>query len=138
MECINCNKKINVIAVGTANRNHCPICFWSKHVDENFPGDRKAKCQTGMKPIGLTFKIEGKDKWGKKKQGELMLVHECCECGKISINRISGDDNPEEIIQVLKTSEDLNKETKDKLKQTGIRLLTSDDSPEINTQLFGK
>ena len=41
-----------------------------------------------MKPIGLTF----------KKDGELMIVHKCLNCGKISRNRIAGDDNPYAIV----------------------------------------
>jgi hypothetical protein len=40
--------------MGTNNRNHCNICLWSRHVD-NKPGDRRAMCHAGMKPIGLYF-----------------------------------------------------------------------------------
>lgn len=136
-ECINCHKSVKIRELlGSSNLNHCPNCLYSKHVDLNISGDRKAKCQGVMKPIGLTFKHEGLDKYGKKKQGELMLIHECC-CGKISINRIAGNDNPDVILKVLKTSESLSQEIKNELKRSGINLLTNADIDKIKTQLFG-
>jgi hypothetical protein len=85
-----------------------------------------------MRPIGLTFKQEGVDKYRRKKQGELMLIHECTRCGKISINRIAGDDNPEVILKVFKESKELNPEKIEQLKRTGIRLLTIEDKKEIS------
>lgn len=135
--CLNCQKQIPNKSLGTSNRNHCSSCLWSKHVDLDTPGDRKANCKDKMEPIGLTFKQVGLDKWGKQKQGELMIIHSCCGCNKISINRIAGDDNPEEILKVLKSSENLDRKIKDNLEQSGIDLLTQDDLPEIKTQLFG-
>lgn len=90
-----------------------------------------------MQPIGLTFKQVGLDKWGKEKRGELMLIHECHGCHKISINRIAGDDNPEKILEILTTSQNLNQDIKNELEQSGIRLLTDTDLTEIKTQLFG-
>lgn len=138
--CLNCHKQVHLNKnIGTANRNHCPNCLYSKHVDENIPGDRKAKCLGLMKPIGLTFKLEGLDRWGKEKQGELMLIHECCDCGKISINRIAGDDLPSKILEVLTDQQNLNQTIKDKLNQSGIKLLSNtEDLTKIKTQLFGK
>lgn len=136
-ECLNCHKKIKTSAVVIANRNHCPYCLASKHVDQDIPGDRKSLCQKSMQPIGLTFKQVGLDKWGKEKQGELMLIHECNQCGKISINRIAGDDDPSKILEVLAISHDLNQDIKDTLEQSGIRLLINTDLTEIKTQLFG-
>jgi DNA-directed RNA polymerase subunit RPC12/RpoP len=77
--------------IGTKHRNHCPNCLWSKHVDLEIPGDRKANCGALMEPIGLTF---------KKQKGEIMLIHKCLKCGKISLNRIAGDDSPEAILKI--------------------------------------
>lgn len=124
--------------IGTAHRNHCPFCLWSKHVDLEKSGDRKSKCKAEMKPIGLMFKQEGMDKYGKQKQGELMLIHECTQCGKISINRIAGDDSPEAILGVFEESKKINPEKNKQLKQDDIRLLTEEDKEEIFIQLFGK
>jgi DNA-directed RNA polymerase subunit RPC12/RpoP len=101
MICLNCKREIpDNKLIGTANRNHCPFCLWSRHLDLNIPGDRKATCHGLMEPIGITFKDEGFDKWGKKKQGEIMLIHKCMVCGKISKNRIAGDDEPEKILEI--------------------------------------
>lgn len=118
--------------MGTTNRNHCNVCLWSKHVDEK-KGDRKARCQAGMKPIGLTFKHEG---YGK--QGELMLIHVCSVCDKISINRIAGDDFTDRITEVFEQSKNLYDELKNRLLAEDIHLLVENDKQELYIQLFGK
>ncbi len=138
-KCLNCLKQISTGKnIGTTNRNHCPFCLWSKHVDEDFPGDRKASCQGLMKPVGLTFKLEGEDKWGKPKQGELMLIHQCVGCDKISINRIAGDDTPQKILEVLTISQNLDKKSQSKLANSQIKLLGSGDLEQIKQQLYGE
>lgn len=79
------------------------------------PGDRKSMCGSRMMPIGLRF----------KQDGELMIVHKCNSCGKISNNRISGDDFTDAILNlVLKKSDD--------------NLLTTNNLKEIHIALFGK
>jgi len=88
-------------------------------------------------PIGLTFKQEGTDKYGRKVQGEIMLVHKCGQCGKININRIAGDDDPQEILKVFNASKD-DIELRDELKKEDINLLDSSEEAEISKQLFGK
>ena len=74
--CQNCEKKVSNLAWGTKNRNHCPFCLHSLHVD-NIVGDRLSKCG------GKTF----------KKDGEELLVHQCIKCGEIRKNRVAGDDS---------------------------------------------
>jgi len=91
-----------------------------------------------MKPIGLTFKQESTDKWGKPKQGELMLIHLCTKCGKISINRIAADDNPQEIIKVWEDSKNLSQDILTRLAKEKIKILTQNEEEEIRIQLFGK
>lgn len=135
--CENCKKEFLLSAPGTKNRNHCPFCLYSKHVDIA-DGDRRAECKGLMKPIGLTFKHEGFDKYGKEKAGELMLVHLCSSCGKISINRIAGDDNPQNILVVFEHSLDLSESDKKTLAEKGIDLLDKQDCEELKIQLFGK
>lgn len=112
--------------MGTANRNHCNICLWSRHVD-NDKGDRQSECRGGMQPIGLTLKHEG---FGRV--GELMLVHECRGCDKLSINRIARDDYEDEILSVFEQSLKLNPE---RFTRQDIELL--DESDEIHRQLYG-
>lgn len=91
MICLNCRKEIkNSRYIGTKNRNHCPYCLYSKHLDLKIPGDRKSSCLGLMKPIGLTF----------KKDGEIMLIHKCLKCGEFAKNRIAGDDDPQKILEI--------------------------------------
>ena len=137
--CSHCQKFVAVDSfIGTHFRNHCPFCLWSSHVDFKKSGDRSSQCHGDMEPIGLTFKQEGYDKYGKKKQGELMLIHHCLYCDELSINRIAGDDSPTIITKVFKDSLNLTRELKDRLKQEKIDLLTKKDKKEIDIQLFGK
>ena len=121
---------------GTANRNHCPACLWSKHMDEKESGDRKATCMGMMEPIGLTFKKEGLDKYGKERQGEIMLVHKCEKCGKVVINRIAGDDQTNQIMSLFEKTQ------KNKISKTqnidGVRVLGEEDRNEVRAQLYGK
>ena len=137
-KCSHCGKWVSLEAVGTKQRNHCPFCLWSRHIDLKKAGDREAKCGGDMEPIGLTFKNEGKDKYGELRQGELMLIHKCVICGKISINRIAGDDDSKEILKVFKLSQKVDSETIKQLGQKGIKLLSGKDKREIYVQLFGK
>lgn len=135
IKCIHCKKEIPFNEdIGTKNRNHCPFCLYSKHLDENIPGDRKSNCKFEMKPICLTFKNEGIDKYGKKIQGEIMVVHECCNpnCKKISINRIAGDDDPNVILEVLDSSISNKIVLPD-----SIVALNESDRDEVKNQLFG-
>jgi len=137
--CCNCGQWVTFSEfMGTAHRNHCPFCLCSKHVDLEKPGDRKADCSAGMKPIGLTFKHEGADKYGKPRQGELMIVHECTGsgCGKVSINRIAADDSAEAILKIFEESQKHPKKW-NQLKRKGIEILPSENREKVSIQLFG-
>jgi len=136
--CIHCHKKVSEIALGTKNRNHCSFCLYSKHVDKNIAGDRLSKCFGAMKPISLTFKKTGVNKFSDKpKSGEIMIVHLCVKCGKININRIAGDDEPKEILKVFKKSRSLDLKTRKQLKVNSIKVLNAKDEKELLKQLFG-
>lgn len=117
--------------MGTANRNHCNWCLWSKHVDKS-KGDRRATCGGGMEPIGLTFKHEG-----YHRAGEIMLIHLCSSCQKISINRIARDDPECKIVDIFHTSFAVSEDIKTRLAKSDIYLLTRADSKELQIQLFG-
>ncbi len=80
--CKNCHKKVYYKAQGTKNRNHCPFCLYSLHVDSEV-GDRKSTCGGLMRPIGKIYKSDGEE----------VLVHECLICHQIRKNRIAGDDD---------------------------------------------
>jgi RNHCP domain len=82
--CGNCGLDVSVRAVGSAHRNHCPNCLWSRHLDEDVPGDRAAECRSLMEPIAISVRGDG----------EWVLVHRCTGCHAVHLNRSSGDDNP--------------------------------------------
>ena len=81
--CGHCRLDVPADAVGTAHRNHCPNCLWSRHVDD-VPGDRAAGCGALMEPIAISVRGDG----------EWVVVHRCAGCGEVHLNRSAGDDNP--------------------------------------------
>jgi len=83
-KCGHCKQFIGAPVAGGRQRNHCPNCLYSCHVDNTMPGDRKSTCGSIMKPVGLM----------SRRNGELVLIHECLGCGKQDPNRIAADDNP--------------------------------------------
>lgn len=91
-----------------------------------------------MKPIGLTFKNEGVDKYGNIRQGELMVIHECTGCKRISINRIASDDYTDAIINIFNISQKMNKAEKERLQSKGITLIPLENKSSVLIQLFGK
>lgn len=82
LRCTHCGSLFPSDAPGTRNRNHCPSCLWSVHLD-NTPGDRSAHCGGDMEPIAVSARPDG----------EWMILHRCRKCGVIHANRIAGDDN---------------------------------------------
>lgn len=130
--CSHCKRFVIINDImGTANRNHCSWCLWSKHVDEA-TGDRRAHCGGGMQPIGLTFKYTG-----RSRIGEIMLIHLCVRCEKLSINRIARDDPESGILATLDHSRRLSSTYKAHLAKSGIYLVVDADRPMIDRQLFG-
>ena len=81
--CGHCGLDVSMHAAGTAHRNHCPNCLWSRHLDDQ-PGDRAAECGSLMEPIAISVRGDG----------EWVLVHRCMGCDTVHLNRTSGDDNP--------------------------------------------
>lgn len=137
--CQNCEFFIPINKeMSTKNRNHCPKCLYSKHVDNEASGDRNAKCLCPMKPISLTLKKVNKDKYNKEKFGELMIVHECTGCQKLSINRIAADDTIESLKKLVQESLTLNDELIKKLEKNEINVISEENKQEVDTQLFGK
>ena len=81
--CRHCGLDVPTDAPGTAHRNHCPNCLWSRHLDV-VPGDRAADCGSSMEPIAICVRGDG----------EWVIVHRCTGCGELGLNRSAGDDNP--------------------------------------------
>jgi hypothetical protein len=88
--CRQCGLDISNHAPGTAHRNHCPNCLWSRHLDDDVPGDRDAECGSLMEPIAVTVRGDG----------EWVLVHRCTGCDVVHLNRTAGDDNPLLLLRV--------------------------------------
>jgi len=82
--CRHCGLDVSTHAPGTAHRNHCPNCLWSRHLDDDSPGDRAAECGSSMEPIAICVRGDG----------EWVIVHRCTGCDALSLNRTAGDDNP--------------------------------------------
>jgi hypothetical protein len=80
--CDHCGAAVEPLASGSY-RNHCPVCLYSKHVDQEGPGDRESSCHGLMKPIGIDH--SGKKGW--------MIIHRCLQCGKQLPNIAAPDDD---------------------------------------------
>ena len=135
--CKHCNVYVSSASFlsGVENRNHCPYCLWSRHMDLYAAGDRLSACKSPMKPIGLTTKATNK-KYSPGR-GELMLIHLCTECETLSINRIAADDIPQTVFAVFEGSFRLGALMRSRLETDGIAALTSMDSDTVHAQLFG-
>ncbi len=80
--CVHCGRVFGEDATGTKERNHCPHCLHSLHLDIK-PGDRRSGCRGVMEPVAVWVR-EG---------GEWAIIHRCASCGVFRSNRIAGDDN---------------------------------------------
>lgn len=136
--CLHCGAVVynQPVISGVQNRNHCPFCLWSRHMDYLHPGDRMSACKAVMQPIALTVK-QTRNKYASHAMGELMLVHRCDDCSKLSINRIAADDQACMIEHVFHASLSLDVVVKDDLESAQIYPLAVDDEIMLYTQLYG-
>jgi len=122
---------------GVLNRNHCPYCLWSCHLDLFTSGDRLSACKGPMRPIGLTLK-KNRNKYQSGHQGELMLIHRCLDCGRLSINRIAADDDPATILSIFEGSLSHGTNPQSRMISQGILLLTEEHRSLVQVRLFGR
>jgi DNA-directed RNA polymerase subunit RPC12/RpoP len=136
--CLHCGYHVsaNPILSGVANRNHCPYCLWSRHLDLLAAGDRLSACKSLMRPLGLTLKRSPK-KYRRPVSGELMLVHVCIDCGKAALNRIAADDDVETLLETFERSLGLDHRTRSSLVDSGVRLLALSDGELVRAGLLG-
>jgi hypothetical protein len=99
-------------------------------------GDRLSACKAPMRPLGLTLKST-RNKYSPM-GGELMLIHLCTECGRVSINRIAADDASETLFQIFRASLALPAPTRAALARSGIHVLEAVDEDIIDRQLLGE
>jgi hypothetical protein len=137
-KCAQCHNFVSAEAFtsGVQNRNHCPYCLWSRHIDLYKAGDRLAACKGQMEPVGLTLKQTLK-KYARPASGELMLIHYCIECGKVSINRIAADDVPETLFEVFQASCEMDDRAYASFIGNNIQALTASDTDLVRLRLFG-
>ena len=88
--CVHCKMLVGPVPSGGKNRNHCPSCLYSRHVDAKTPGDRRSDCGRSMAPIGAFT----------RRKGEYVIVHRCLECGFERQNRIAADDNFDLVLEL--------------------------------------
>ena len=82
--CQNCRLDVSIDAPGTTHRNHCPTCLWSRHLDDDAPGDRAADCGSS---------------WSRSRSACAVTANgrsctAASHCRTVHLNRIAGDDNP--------------------------------------------
>ena len=135
--CGHCGNHVSTAHVlsGVNNRNHCPYCLWSRHLDLYVAGDRLSACKGQMRPIGLTMK-KSRNKYQIKSRGELMLIHQCIECGCLSINRIAADDDPDSIMDTFYHSKTLAHQIHVNCERQGIIMMTKVEI--VSEQIYGQ
>jgi RNHCP domain-containing protein len=136
--CAHCHVIVSSIRIlsGVNNRNHCPYCLWSCHLDLFAAGDRLSACKAPMKPLGLTMK-KGRNRYQREPRGELMLIHECVECKTLSINRIAADDDSVTVMTVFQQSVSPGYGLLTLCQENGIIILNAEDSEMVRIQLYG-
>jgi hypothetical protein len=136
--CVNCRNFVSSEALlsGVHHRNHCPYCLSSRHLDLFKAGDRLSACKAIMRPVALTLKKTAK-RYAAENKGEIMLVHQCEGCGRISINRIAADDSTQVLMDVFERASSRSLQ-EFLFEQDDIHILTQNDRPVLQTQLIGR
>lgn len=137
--CIHCQMHVSCApeVARVQNRNHCPYCLWSRHLDAHRAGDRLAGCRAAMEPIGLAVKFH-RNKYASERDGELMLIHQCTICPKLALNRIAADDYPSLVLDLLAEDCALDAVLHARMTQSGIDPLTAADYHLVRRRLFGR
>ncbi len=89
-----------------------------------------------MQPVGLALKAV-RSKYSPESGGELMLVHQCIECGKVSLNRIAADDSADELLAIFENGCSMNNENLLILRQAGVTVLTDIERNVVHNHLLG-
>ena len=67
-----------------------------------------------------------------------MLIHECTECGTLSINRIAADDDPENILTIFQDSFLYGHPMLQQCEGQGISMLGAEATEMVCKQLYGQ
>ena len=90
-----------------------------------------------MQPIGLTLKPGKINRYARENSGEIMIVHYCLSCGKISCNRIAGDDNAYAVIRLLNEPLEFGSALMREINAYNICLLTLSNEEMVTRALLG-
>lgn len=136
--CAHCHLYVSCdpLVAGVQNRNHCPYCLWSRHLDWREAGDRMSNCRAPMEPVGLTTKWS-RNKYAAERDGELMIIHRCTGCGKLVINRIAADDGAEDLLALFKRSLAPAPGFRAELELLGVTPLAAGDGDLVRRRLYG-
>ena len=136
--CIHCKREISSdpVVSGLNNRNHCPYCLHSRHVDLDKAGDRLNACKGDLEPIGLAWKKSHK-KYGSG-ANELMVIHQCKDCQRFSVNRIAADDRTDLLEDLYRKTLHLPESLLALLKAASIQPVYEENTIEALACLFGK
>jgi hypothetical protein len=88
--CRHCRMLVGPLPSGGRNRNHCPYCLYSRHVDGRSPGDRASDCGASMAPVAAF----------QRRNGEHVIVHRCLGCGLERFCRVGADDDFDLVLQL--------------------------------------
>ena len=137
--CLHCGSLVSIdpFLAGVNHRNHCPYCLWSRHLDLLQPGDRLAACKAPMQPVGLALKRTPK-RYAAYEAGELLIIHHCTGCGRLSLNRLAADDLPEQAQEVFYDSWRMAPFLRRQLVEQGITALQAADRELVESRLLGK
>lgn len=82
-KCGHCRTFVGPPLSGGRHRNHCPLCLYSRHVDDRRPGDRASACRSLMAPVATYH----------RRNGEQVIVHRCLGCDVERHCRVAADDH---------------------------------------------
>ena len=137
--CCECNNEISFsVNIDTTHTNHCPRCLSLRHFNKKFLDNGATNCGGCMRAIGLAFKKEEGDKYSNQKEEELMIIHKCVICDKISINHLAIGDDEVAILVLFHKSFLLDNVTKQKILNKGIKLASPRDKERVFVKLFEK
>jgi hypothetical protein len=117
-KCRHCHRFVCPLPYGGHHRNHCPVCLYSRHVDERKPGDRASACGSSMEPVS----------YFQRPNGEYVLVHRCLECELERFNRIAADDDFELVLSLPQVAPRTRREVK---AEQAEEYLTATAEPEL-------
>ena len=87
--------------------------------------------------MAMAFKDYRINPFTNRGGGELMIIHQCLNCGKISPNRIAGDDNEYQIICIMKGSINLDESLIAQIRNMGLKPIASSNIEEAYISLLG-